>query len=1825
MKNVSKTLILLGNVYLFLAQSLFAQNWQQVGTTPERLRAYDQNGQIRTVVTDNNIYVTTDGGNNWTQRIDAQNRLLSGSYGTFSATDCRIFNDVFILVSNDALNFSFKGRIITSSDRGLTFKTQLSYDEGSTLAGAWKVNATTYVFEIFTNIGATSKFYISTDKAQTWSLFYTAFNIPNIGSSIISYAGSNATQLAFLEGDKIKFININNNTLISTIQLPEAMKKATVNGTDIRLANWTTAINNSTIKAWKSTNNGASFTPYQKTLPISTILEVQLLGEYIFLQPNDFSPISDQLTRFNYNDFNNPVQLNVLPTFKFYFPFKQTTDGNLVNQNGGITCFFTGSPETPDRVNRQIVVSSDNFTSYTAVARPTYSIDAIPLVGTKRLVFIPCVAYNTTDGKNFSFVFSDYSANATIFDGCTINDNDNGSIPRTDICNDGISLKSTISLGFTPLDPFSDGRNKILQAGGALYAQGIRGGVKGIWKSLDKGNTWTLQNANGTFFTDPFGDKVNNNFYSVSTFNPTSGFTCTPVITKSVNFGTTWKQLSINWPSGIKLTSCSNPGDKSVFAYNNHLFFQTDSALYLTSNGGQTIVEQIVPFRMDGAKVWIQGNELFIKNKNEQVWKRNIDLWLPTPGLDVVGGNIDLELSVVVSPPNPPIFSNYNVTYTIVNKGNIPATTVYIFPNQPAGSVQQGGNPTTFSGNYTQQPFGVTLPALNGSYSQEYHYFRNTNTPLNIWAEIEGANEPDLDSSPGNGVTGIVNEDDEALAGSTNPCFPDLTPPVILGCPANLTVQATSTFTNVSWVAPTATDNCGTLTPFSNSPNNSTYPVGVFLILYTATDNAGNTATCNFTLTVATTTNPLPDLVAYELFLTGTPTTLTAGQTTGAVIGAINNGFAAAPASVAGIYLSTNNTFSTNDVLVGTVNTPSLAPTILSANLAGNITIPAGQPSGSYFLIQYADYNNTVVEGNENNNFGFSSFLPITITGSVNTGCTGNQILNNGFESDFNNWVNPNGATIVNDAQTGTKAMSLCPSGAGLVYQFKTATAGTNYTFKAFAKKTGTAPTNIFIKFMNSGFSPIQTDFQQVTNATYTEITLSKLAPTGTAYMEIGFIKDNGTGCLLADDACLTIGGGGNPCAPDVLAPTIAGCPNNISLTTTAASATATWTAPTASDNCGTPTITSNFFSGQSFPIGLTTVTYTALDAANNASTCNFTVNVSNQPTGGGCTGNLLTNNGFESSFASWENPDAATIVTDAQAGTKAVSICNAGSGRVYQFKTATAGTNYTFKAFAKKTGTAPTNIFIKFMNSGFSPIQTDFQQVTSTTYTEITLSKLAPTGTAYLEVGFIKDNGAGCLLADEACLTTGGGTNPCSPDVLVPTIASCPGNINLTTTASSLTATWTAPTATDNCGTPTLTSNFNSGASFPIGSTTVTYTARDAANNTAICSFIVTVSQNGGGNQADLNITNLNVPTTTIAAGSVISYSFTARNTGTLTTGNFSIKTYFSTDNVLSTNDIQDGTINTGNFTPGTANVVNGASTVPATLAAGNYFLIVKIDADNQVVESNENNNNAASVSTFAVTNGSGGTGADLQLTITADKSQVAQWNNVAYTIVAKNNGNTNISSATIKVGGCNASGFQTFSNAFGLVYAGAPGQPSIGNFNSITQDWNISNLAAGQSSTFNLTLFSTGTAERKVVAYASAQSPTDPDSQPSGTLANCTPTQDDEAVWTINVGQSLLAIGDRQEIKPLEDTQITDFQLFPNPAVEILNIDLTQWMGKAGKLIFINQLGKVVFEKTFENITTPIETIDLSGFNNGQYFVKMETAGQRTQVKRLVVSRMY
>lgn len=89
------------------------------------------------------------------------------------------------------------------------------------------------------------------------------------------------------------------------------------------------------------------------------------------------------------------------------------------------------------------------------------------------------------------------------------------------------------------------------------------------------------------------------------------------------------------------------------------------------------------------------------------------------------------------------------------------------------------------------------------------------------------------------------------------------------------------------------------------------------------------------------------------------------------------------------------------------------------------------------------------------------------------------------------------------------------------------------------------------------------------------------------------------------------------------------------------------------------------------------------------------------------------------------------------------------------------------------------------------------------------------------------------------------GSGNPCANDATPPTLSNCPSNISLTAANSTAVATWTTPIATDNCtANPTISSNYISGQSFTLGNTTVIYTAKDSSNNTATCSFIVSISK---------------------------------------------------------------------------------------------------------------------------------------------------------------------------------------------------------------------------------------------------------------------------------------------------------------------------------------------------------------------------------------------
>lgn len=79
--------------------------------------------------------------------------------------------------------------------------------------------------------------------------------------------------------------------------------------------------------------------------------------------------------------------------------------------------------------------------------------------------------------------------------------------------------------------------------------------------------------------------------------------------------------------------------------------------------------------------------------------------------------------------------------------------------------------------------------------------------------------------------------------------------------------------------------------------------------------------------------------------------------------------------------------------------------------------------------------------------------------------------------------------------------------------------------------------------------------------------------------------------------------------------------------------------------------------------------------------------------------------------------------------------------------------------------------------------------------------------------------------------------------DNLPPQISNCPSDINMSLSAGcTVPVDWDEPSATDECGIDSFTSSHQPDEDFPVGSTRVTYTARDNAGNESVCFFNVVV-----------------------------------------------------------------------------------------------------------------------------------------------------------------------------------------------------------------------------------------------------------------------------------------------------------------------------------------------------------------------------------------------
>ena len=114
------------------------------------------------------------------------------------------------------------------------------------------------------------------------------------------------------------------------------------------------------------------------------------------------------------------------------------------------------------------------------------------------------------------------------------------------------------------------------------------------------------------------------------------------------------------------------------------------------------------------------------------------------------------------------------------------------------------------------------------------------------------------------------------------------------------------------------------------------------------------------------------------------------------------------------------------------------------------------------------------------------------------------------------------------------------------------------------------------------------------------------LFPIGTTYQEFTVVDNSGNSFTC----------GFNITIVDNELPVLANCPADMVAFINEAGQcekVVTWQNPTASDNCPGVDLTQDYFSGSSFPIGTTVVTYNVSDNSGNTATCSFSVTVVDQ------------------------------------------------------------------------------------------------------------------------------------------------------------------------------------------------------------------------------------------------------------------------------------------------------------------------------------------------------------------------------------------------------------------------------------------------------------------------------------------------------------------------------------------------------------------------------------------------------------------------------------
>ncbi|MEA1874044.1 MAG: HYR domain-containing protein, partial [Bacteroidota bacterium] len=535
--------------------------------------------------------------------------------------------------------------------------------------------------------------------------------------------------------------------------------------------------------------------------------------------------------------------------------------------------------------------------------------------------------------------------------------------------------------------------------------------------------------------------------------------------------------------------------------------------------------------------------------------------------------------------------------------------------------------------------------------------------------------------------------------------------PVLSNCPSNVSQDTDEGEAGaiVTWVEPSATDNCtvsGSFTWTKSHNPGDFFGVGTTTITYTATDAAGNvSSTCSFDITIND--NEFPEITCPANISVNND----AGQC-GAVInyttpigtdnfpGAVTTqtaGFASGSEFPVGI---TTNTFEVEDAYGNITNCSFTIEVIdnenpeitclsdINANVdtdectaivtytapvgtdncAGQSTIQtAGLASGSAFSV--GTTTNTFLVTDASGNTAQCSF-DIIITDNIDPEITCPVDITQASDAGNCSAIITYTAPIGTDNCTGVSTIQTTGLASGSTFPVGT----TTNTFLVTDASGNTTSCNFDIIISDNQIPSIldcPADIAQSNDNNNCSAVVSWTEPTATDNCTAGedftWTKSHTPGSSF-DVGTTTVsytvedetGNSSTSCTFDITitdnqAPDILGCPANITRSNTldACESVVSWTEPTATDNCsstGNIVWNKSHNPGDIFPVGTTTVTYTATDEAGNISTCNFDITVldNQKPVISNCPSNISqsADGGSCTAVVNWIEPSATDNCT---------------------------------------------------------------------------------------------------------------------------------------------------------------------------------------------------------------------------------------------------------------------------------------------------------------------------------------------------------------------------------------------------------------------------------------------------------------------------------------------------------------------------------------------------------------------------------------------------